>query len=134
MNFAHLDEGITESAIYRNTLQRTATHCNMHCMQIWACSSSLSTSIQTATHCNTLQHTATRMQHTATHCNTLQRTATHCNTLQHTVTHCNMQCMRIRARSSFSTWILSAPIVPVAPAAAPLGILMCVLQCVAVRV
>jgi len=61
----------------------------------------------TATHCNTLQHTATirrtcanslvhaiqktqyRLQHaaahwTATHCNTLQHTATRCNTLQHT--------------------------------------------------
>jgi len=61
---------------------------------------------RTATHCNTLQHTATpclheshemlisgagescvdnALQHTATHCNTLQhtatRTATHCNTL-----------------------------------------------------
>jgi len=37
-----------------------------------------------ATHCNTLQRTAT-----ATHCNTLQHTATHWNTLQHTATHCN---------------------------------------------
>jgi len=35
-----------------------------------------------ATHCNTLQHTATTLQHTATHCNTLQHTATHCNALQ----------------------------------------------------
>ena len=60
----------------------------------------------TATHCNTLQHTA--LQHTATHCNTLQQlqhtTATnqkrdteslychnsaHYNTLQHAATHCN---------------------------------------------
>ena len=32
----------------------------------------------TATLCNTLQHTA--------HCNTLQHTATHCNTLQRTAT------------------------------------------------
>jgi len=51
-----------------------------------------------ATHCNTLQHTATytthfcilscsTLQHTATHYNTLQHTATHCNTLQHTATH-----------------------------------------------
>ena len=60
---------------------------------------------------NTLQHTATPLQHTATHCKTLQRiclpqksfyiclrtvanstlqhTATHCNTLQHTATRCN---------------------------------------------
>ena len=36
----------------------------------------------TATHCSTLQYTAT------THCNnTLQQTATNCNTLQHTATH-----------------------------------------------
>jgi len=35
----------------------------------------------TATHCNTLQHTA--------RCNTLQHTATHHNTLQHTTPHCN---------------------------------------------
>jgi len=34
------------------------------------------------THCNTLQHTASYMQHTATHCNTL-------HTLHHTVPHCN---------------------------------------------
>jgi len=32
----------------------------------------------TATHCSTLQHTATCCN---THCNTLQHTATHCNTL-----------------------------------------------------
>jgi len=59
-----------------------------------------------ATHCNTLQHTATEpcntpqhtaahcnraMQHTATHCNTLQQShATHRNTLQHSATEpCN---------------------------------------------
>jgi len=43
----------------------------------------------TATHCNTLQHTATHfiLSLTATHCNTLQHTATHCNTLQHTWFH-----------------------------------------------
>ena len=61
--------------------------------------------IHSATHCNALQHTATRVEcgrvangtagscniryntlkHTATHCDTLQHTATHCNTLQHTV-------------------------------------------------
>jgi len=49
--------------------------------------------VRLATHCNTLQHTATHcesvLQHTATHCNTLQHTATHCNTLQHTATHYN---------------------------------------------
>jgi len=64
-----------------------------------------------ATHCNTLQHTATHyttprlesVQQTATHCNTLQHTAsqdfascseahntaTHYNALQHIATHCN---------------------------------------------
>ena len=68
-----------------------------------------------ATHCNALQHTATKtlqraanvpldmlilgvqsqqvhcntLQHTATHCKTLQHSATLCNTLQHTATHCN---------------------------------------------
>jgi len=59
----------------------------------------------TATHCNTLQHTAhwvtriarvlrdpntrmtTTLQHTATHCNAMQRTATHC-TLGHTNGSC----------------------------------------------
>jgi len=34
-----------------------------------------------ATHCNTLQHTATHLQHITTHCNTLQHTAAHCSTL-----------------------------------------------------
>ena len=74
------------------------------------------TDSHTATHCNTLQHTATTLQQPAPHCNklqhyntdtqqerpgtglcikypkpirTLQHTATHCNTLQHTATHCN---------------------------------------------
>jgi len=61
--------------------------------------------VDTATHCNTLQHTATHCntpQHTATHCHTLQYederhglveqkdTATHCNTLQHAATHRNI--------------------------------------------
>ena len=50
-----------------------------------------------ATHCDTLQHTATHyktLQSTtwgrclpATHCDTLQHTTTHCNTLQHTAEH-----------------------------------------------
>jgi len=42
------------------------------------CISSFSIYIFCATHCNTLQHTAT-------HCNT------HCNTLQHTATHSKMK-------------------------------------------
>jgi len=40
----------------------------------------------TATHCNTLQHTA---PHTVEHCNTLYHT--HCYTLQHSATYCNTQ-------------------------------------------
>ena len=60
----------------------------------------------TATHCTTLQHTATPTQcdrffchdlraflHTATHCNALQHTAMHCTALHRTATHCNaLQC------------------------------------------
>jgi len=73
---------------WRDSLQRTATHCN--------------TLQHTITHCSTLQHTHSyvwgtwhdSLQHTATHCNTLihmceVRGVTHCNTLQHTATHCN---------------------------------------------
>ena len=90
------------SATFCNTLQHTATHCNilhMHWTEsVWY------NMLYTATHCNTLQHTATHcntLQLTATHCNTLythwsefvcynaQSTATHCNTLQHTKTHYN---------------------------------------------
>jgi len=59
------------AATYCNILQHTATHSAYYCVGAF-----------TATH---MQHTAT---HTAMHCNTLQH-ATHCNTLQHTATHCN---------------------------------------------
>jgi len=52
----------------------------------------------TATHCNTLQHTATPGPRLVFNCgrqdtlqHLLQHTATHCNTLQHTATHCNTQ-------------------------------------------
>jgi len=68
-------------ATHCNTLQHTATYCNI-----------LLKLQHTATYCNALQHTATHciaLQRTTTHCNALQRTATHCNTLQHTATHCN---------------------------------------------
>jgi len=65
-----------------NTLQLTATHCNIM---------------------DSLQHATTRyntLQHTATHCNTLQHTAPHCTKLscrpfcsyQTTATHCNAHC------------------------------------------
>ena len=48
----------------------------------------------TATHCNTLQHSGSRrrckaLQHIAVHCSTLQRTAAHCISLQHTAAHCS---------------------------------------------
>jgi len=64
----------------------------------------------TATHCNTLQHTAgahlwhkdcacntlphivihcSMLHHTASHCITLHFTASHCIALHHTATHCN---------------------------------------------
>ena len=102
-----------------NTLQHTATHCNIRVreyrsaavMESFTCHESNKLQ-QAASRCNTLQHTATHyttLQHTATHCNTLQptkshdlvssndhtrthiaqHTASHCNTLQHTATHCN---------------------------------------------
>ena len=44
----------------------------------------------TASHCDTVQHTASTVQHTAAHGNTLhtwQHTATHCDTLQHSAAH-----------------------------------------------
>ena len=66
------------------------------------CTCTISSAPQhTETHCNTLQHTATRaathtyqVTHLLVHlpyqlCNWLQDTATHCNTLQHIATHCN---------------------------------------------
>jgi len=58
----------------------------------------------TATHCNTLQHTATQIAkyltspqelecaHTHTQCNTVQHSATQCNTVQYTATHCTTNC------------------------------------------
>jgi len=39
------------------------------------------------THSNTLQQTETHAKHTATHCNTMQHTAALCSTLPHTTTH-----------------------------------------------
>ena len=67
------------------TLQHTATHCNT--LQRTATSPrayrlcEFVTLFYTALHCNTLQHTAT-------HCSTLQHTAAHCRTLQNTAAHC----------------------------------------------
>jgi len=101
----------------RNTLQFTATHCNImlhtstYCNTLLGeapqderrshCTTLQHTATRTATHCNMLQHTIAggrilvRYHHkfllhlTETHCNTLQHTATHCTTLQHTAPHCN---------------------------------------------
>jgi len=68
-----------------HSLRHTATHCNtlQHTASLRHSLQQTATHCLTATHCNTLQHTATHCL-TATHCNTLQHTATHCNTLQHT--------------------------------------------------
>jgi hypothetical protein len=59
----------------------------------------------TATHCNTMLHTATQSKWhclnaytptpTATHCNTLQCTATHCNTMLHTATQSRWHCLNV---------------------------------------
>jgi len=88
-----VDSDIMQLPDARDTATYSATSCNIlhilpplsHTHPRYICS---------ATHCNTLQHTATQhhhyrmltlatsaLQHTATHCNTLQHTATHCNTL-----------------------------------------------------
>jgi len=124
-----------------NTLQLTATHCKTlqltatygNSLQhiIWCCNTAflcvvlpeaetraivctLSSHTHVATHCNTLQHTATHHScvcilssrtHVATQCNTLQLTATHCNTLQHTETqHFCVWCCRRRR-----LWLWCAP-------------------------
>ena len=69
------------------------------CTHTHTCQECVSSTLQhTATHCNTLQPTATHTlaqwdtcqtrlmtKSHSTHCNTLQHTATHCNTLQHTL-------------------------------------------------
>jgi len=90
-----------------NTLQHTATHCNT--LEFYLCLRQHKNSLQCfrtaffTTHCNKLQHAATRwnstcvctrtrprsnalalpsLQHTATYCNIPQHTATYCNTLK----------------------------------------------------
>jgi len=56
-----------------------ATHTAIRCNILQTNCNTLQTHFKhTATHCNTLQHTAT-LKHTATHCTTLQHNATHCN-------------------------------------------------------
>ena len=74
---------------------------NFHNVQTIAHSPAQRRMQHTATHCNTLQCTATTymyQEHTSwvtcaiyvAHCNTLQHAATHCNTLHYTATHCNI--------------------------------------------
>jgi len=75
-------------------LQHTATHRNTvqhtaaHCSSLQHTATHFSTLRHTATHCSTLQHAAT-------HCGTLRHTAARCNTLQHIATHCSTWCIRL---------------------------------------
>jgi len=77
---------LQRAATHCNTLQHTAAHFNTPVVFLIAvcCTVCVNGRGSTATHCSTLQHTAT-------HCSTLQHIAAHCNTLQHTATHCNTQ-------------------------------------------
>jgi len=110
----------------RRTRERT---CVLVCFSVWQCVAVLVYTpkkkrlgdhhVDTATYCNTLQHTTTHcntlrhtkdsetivqtLQHAATHCNTLQHTATHCNTLQHTATHRDTQTTRRPSRRHCNT-------------------------------
>jgi len=71
----------------------------LHCNTLYC-------SIDAATHCNILQHTATHcniLQHTATHCNALCCSidaATRCSTLQQIATHYNMKCTSQKSRKA----------------------------------
>ena len=74
-------------------MQHTATHCNTLQHTAWGRAWWLGRcwwycNASIFTPCNTLWHTTPR-QHTAAPCNTLHHTASHCNTLHHTATHCN---------------------------------------------
>jgi len=88
------------TAVCCNALQHT-THCNTyeaphkrHATHRYLIRHIWSALIDTAAHCNTLQHTATHYstykaprwrrgeRDTEKHCNTLQHTATHCNTYE----------------------------------------------------
>jgi len=109
--------------MYTATLQHNTTHCNtglylavmLQCTQHVAvhptCCSvpnvmPFSRCSHIATHCNTMQHAATKpsqnietrqedaincntLQHAAARCNMLQHSATRCTTLQHAATRCN---------------------------------------------
>jgi len=96
-----------------NTLQHTATHCNMlyptklnvneavhisrpymvfdtlqqHCNNTAILYNTFRISLTLSTWLFPLRGMSLRCNNTATRCNTLQHTATRCNTLQHTATH-----------------------------------------------
>ena len=99
-NFCESDVDISTSvcvlqcvAVYCNTLQHTATHCNQMSTSrhAYVCCSVLQC---VAVYCNTMQHTATHCNQMSTSrhlylcCSVLQCTATRCNTLQHTAIRC----------------------------------------------
>jgi len=76
-----------------------------HCNTLQHAATRCNTLQHTATHCNTLHHTATHCAigfvcERQTHCNTLQHIATHCNTLHHTASHCNTLCNWVRVRET----------------------------------
>jgi len=85
---------LQDTARHCNTLQHTTTHCNtLHHMHRLTTSTvrdqRCNTMQQSAAHCSTmLHHTATDFS-TATHCKTLQHTATHRNTPHQSAVHCN---------------------------------------------
>jgi len=95
---SHIDATLYDAQMddrfYDDTMRSAElmTHSTMHKLTIdWWVALWDAGVVNTAAHCNQLQHAATHcntLQHTATHCNTLRHTATHCNTLQHTATHC----------------------------------------------
>ena len=77
------------------TLQYTATHCNtlQHTARDYAnYNDEWYYADNTATHCKRLRQLQWRMVLCRVHCNALQHTVTHCNTLQHTATYCKRLC------------------------------------------
>ena len=87
-------DGYAIKTLVANRPSHTATHCIT--LQHTATQTDLLTRQHTASHCNTLHHTAAQTdlltrQRTASHCITLHRTAAQTDllTLQHTASHCN---------------------------------------------